>query len=110
MENWWNCCDSLTRLVGASATESGRTPLAWPLVNKHHMACHLALTAKFLNPETCWTYPYEDLMGRMKKVAMSSKSSMRVTHVPRTVMQKYRVVLHLSLEKAELRERRRTVL
>ena len=72
--HWWHFCDSLVRLTGnARARESKR----WHVVKRHHFGCPLVLHAAHLSPESVWTYLYEDLMGRMKSVAMASKNSMR---------------------------------
>ena len=72
--------------------------LLFNIVNKHHMFVHLALNTKFLNPAATWTYPYEDLMGRLKRVAMASKSGLVRHRLPGHIMTKYRQVLHFALE------------
>ena len=85
--------------LACDAASKGATQ--WNVVNKHHMMVHQALQSKFLNPESTWTFPYEDLMGRMKRVAMASKSGIRLAKAPRAMMIKHKHVFHLALECAE---------
>ena len=85
--------DAYQRLAADAAA---RGILCWNVVNKFHMLCHQVFQAKYLNPEATWTFPYEDLMGRMKRVAMMSKSGMNLAKVPTTVLTKYRHVLYLA--------------
>ena len=95
--------DSLFRFMDRyqrlAAEAASRGALCWNVVNKHHLMCHQALEAKYLNPECTWTFPYEDLMGRMKRVGMASKSGMRLAKVPGTICIKYKQVLYLALSK-----------
>ena len=90
--------DQYQRLALEAAS---RNCLAWNVVNKHHMMARQALQSKRLNPEATWAFPYEDLMGRMKRVAMASKAGIRLAKAPRTIMLKYKHVLHLALESAD---------
>ena len=87
--------DAYQRLAADAAS---RGIMAWNMVNKHHYMCHQALQSKYLNPDATWTFPYEDLMGRMKRVAMMSKAGMNLAKVSSTVLTKYRHVLYLALE------------
>ena len=63
MESLFRFNDKYQRLAAESAS---RGVLCWNVVNKFHMMCHQAMEARFLNPECTWTFPDEDLMGRMK--------------------------------------------
>ena len=71
------------------------------IVNKFHFMLHLAMQAKHINPHLLWTYGYEDLVGRMKRLAMASKASLKPHLLTKTIFLKYRKVLSLTLEKAE---------
>eukprot|EP00969_Alexandrium_andersonii_P188982 8350416-Alexandrium_andersonii.AAC.1 len=47
------------------------------------------MSASLVGSEMCirdsvWTYPYEDLMGRLKRVAGASTSSLVACKLPRT--------------------------
>ncbi len=72
----------------------------WNLVNKHHMFVHLTAQAAFLNPELGWTYPFEDLVGRIQHVAMKSKSGLSPMALPRSIFLKYRRVLYRACVRA----------
>eukprot|EP00969_Alexandrium_andersonii_P168312 7440867-Alexandrium_andersonii.AAC.1 len=91
----WGFNQSYTQLA-MDASNRGR--LQFNLVNKNHVLVHMALGAKFLNPTATWTYPYEDLMGRAKRVAMASKAGLVGHRLPGHIMLKYRQVLHFALE------------
>ena len=84
-----------------SADAAMRAFRAFHIVNKFHMLIHLTLAAKYLNPRLLWTYGYEDLVGRMKRIAVSSKSGLRASMLTSTMFLKYRRVLSVSLKKAE---------
>ena len=68
------------------------------IVNKMHFMIHVAMQARFLNPEVVGVYPFETLMGLMQRTAMSCKKGMKMRKVPRSVMTKYRMVLHFALQ------------
>ena len=95
MQALWAFCKAYTQLA---MDASQRQRLQFNMVNKFHCLVHLVLNSKFLNPTTVWTYPFEDLMGRMKRVAMASKSGLVPHCMPRTILLKYRKVLHFALE------------
>ena len=84
-----------------SADVAMRAFRAFHIVNKFHMLIHLTLAAKYLNSRLLWTYGYEDLVGRMKRIAVSSKSGLRASMLTSTMFLKYRRVLSVSLKKAE---------
>ena len=62
---------------------------------------HMMLSGKYLNPNLTWCYGFEDLIGRMKKIAMASKSGLKTAQVSRTLFLKYRKVLNLAMKKEE---------
>ena len=51
------------------------------MVNKFHMLVHLTACAKHMNPILAQTYGFEDLMGRMKRIAVASKSGLKACMV-----------------------------
>ena len=97
-ESVWAFCYQYHALSAEAATRGVR---AFHIVNKFHMLIHLTLAAKFLNPRLLWTYGYEDLVGRMKRIAVASKSGLKASMLTSTIFLKYRRVLFVSLKKAE---------
>ena len=93
----WPALQTYSRLSFACAADGIR---AFALVNKHHFALHLLDQCAHLNPEMVWCYPFEDLIGRVQRVAMASKSGMVSVSIPRVILSKYRRVLHRSLVSA----------
>eukprot|EP00969_Alexandrium_andersonii_P156954 6938114-Alexandrium_andersonii.AAC.1 len=69
----WGALDLYTRLSYDCAQHELK---CFNVVNKHHMTINLAMQSAALNPECVWTYPFEDLVGRMQKVAMGSKAGL----------------------------------
>jgi hypothetical protein len=67
------------------------------ITNKAHFLLHIALRVRELNPELTWAYQFEDLVGRVKRVAMACCSGTRPTRIPLSFMEKYRRVLHVAL-------------
>ena len=94
MRNCWEASESYMKLSFWSATNGLHS---FNLVNKHHMFIHLCLQAAFLNPESTWTYPYEDLVGRIQRVAMGSKSGLQSLALGRQLITKYRRIIHRAL-------------
>ena len=96
MDSTFRFCEAYTRLSLESAS---RGVLCWNLVNKFHMMVHMSLASRFLNPLTVWTYGFEDLVGRVKRVAVASSSGLSVTKYSKSVMLKYRRILYLACKK-----------
>ena len=69
----------------------------WTMVNKCHWLLHLSEQARFLNPQACWTYPFEDMVGKIQQIAMHSKDGTPGHKIPEHIFQKYRVVLSMRL-------------
>jgi hypothetical protein len=78
------------RLSAHASTVLGR--LLFHVVNKHHFAAHIAIQARWLNPEVSWTYQYEDLMGKVKRVAAAARDGTPRVLIGRKVAERYRVV------------------
>ena len=93
----WPARQAYSRLSFACAADGIR---AFALVNKHHFALHLLDQCAHLNPEMVWCYPFEELIGRVQRVAMASKSGMVSVSIPRVILSKHRRVLHRSLVSA----------
>ena len=92
-------------LVWLAEDAIARDSRCWHVVNKNLFGGHLLLQAVHQNPESVWTYLHEDLIGRMKRVAMAAKKSMRLATVYMSVMVKHRNVSHLVLERPPLDQR-----
>ncbi len=92
----WAFLEGYSRLSHDSAT---RGILCWNIVNKHHMLVHLTAQAAHLNPEISWTYPLEDLVGRMQRVAAKSKSGLAPMSLSHSIFLKYRRVLFRACER-----------
>ncbi len=95
----WAFLETYGRL---SMDSAGKGIRCWNLVNKFHMMAHMTMQAEFLNPELNWTYPYEDLMGRIQHVALKSKSGLAPMSLPRSIFLKYRRVLNRACARANM--------
>ena len=98
MEHMWGFFEAYHAL---NADAAGRDLKVWHLVNKFHMLVHLCYSSRFLNPVLLWTYGYEDLVGRMKRIAMASKSGLKTCMLSSSIFLKYRKVVDVALKKAE---------
>ncbi len=71
-----------------------------PLYNpafKLHLFLHLVFHARYLPPRLSWAYPWEDFVGRAKRLAVSSSSGTRAYKLPPKIMAQYRVMLAANL-------------
>ena len=94
----WNFFLAYQHLNMESAARKAKV---WNIVNKFHFFAHMVLASKHLNPFSVWTYPSEDLMGRMKKLAVASKDGLQAAMLSKPIFLKYKKVLHLALKKHE---------
>jgi hypothetical protein len=91
----FHALDQYMRLSAFSTMETGLR--LFNITNKAHFAMHVALTLGYVNPELTWTYQFEDLVGRSKRVALACSSGTRPTLIPVSFMTRYRRVLHVAL-------------
>ena len=98
MESMWSFCRFYHQL---NLDASNRDSTSWHIVNKHHMFVHLCMSSRYLNPNLLWTYGYEDLVGRMKRIAVASKAGLQGRFLSKTIFLKYRNVLHFALQHSE---------
>ena len=98
MECYWAFANNYQRLA-AHASANGS--LCWHVVNKHHMLAHMVLGSRYLNPNVTWTFPFEDMMGRMKRVAMASKDGANMVQLSKNIFLKYRRVLYMNWKRLE---------
>jgi hypothetical protein len=82
--------------LSANAASIQHRPL-YNIVNKMHFGLEIARQTRWLNPTYCWTYGWEDLVGRVKNVAVRSKDGTGPLKVPGRFFHKYRRVLHVNL-------------
>jgi hypothetical protein len=87
--------DQYMRLSAFSTMEAGLR--LFNITNKAHFAMHVALNLGHMNPELTWTYQFEDLVGRSKRVALACSSGTRPTLIPQSFMRRYRRVVHVAL-------------
>jgi hypothetical protein len=90
----WQLLESYSKLAYFANTSGQRT---FNIVNKHHMMIHMMHQAKFVNPRATWCYSWEDLVGRIQRIAVNSKTALQLKKVPNTILSKYRRALHMAL-------------
>ena len=66
---------------------------------KFHTLHHLILNSKEINPKYCWNWRGEDFVGKVSKLGMSVCMGVKSTKLSCKLMDKYRILLHLQLEK-----------
>lgn len=69
----------------------------YSLVPKFHYVVHLPDQARFLSPKATRLYGSEDMVGRIAKLAHACLAGTAPHKVPKTLMQKYRLAMHLAL-------------
>eukprot|EP00969_Alexandrium_andersonii_P125493 5547877-Alexandrium_andersonii.AAC.1 len=69
--------------------------------NKHHMLYHLCSSAKYINPKVVTCYSYEDLVGRVQRVAMRSTTGLSLLKLSKALMLKYQLCLLNALRKMD---------
>lgn len=67
---------------------------------KFHTFFHLVQNSRFLNPKCHWTFMDEDFVGRLSKLTHSISMGVRATKLSMKVSPKYRLLLHLRLQRA----------
>ena len=67
---------------------------------KFHTFHHLVQNSRFLNPKCHWTFMDEDFVGRLSKLTHSISMGVRATKLAMKVSPKYRLLLHLRLQRA----------
>lgn len=88
--------DHYQDLVGWAKSED---KMLWNVTIKFHMLHHLILNAKEINPKYCWNWRGEDFVGKVSRLGMSCCMGVRTTKLSCKLMDKYRILLHLQLEK-----------
>ena len=73
--------------------------MLWNVTIKFHMLHHLILNAKEINPKYCWNWRGEDFVGKVSRLGMSCCMGLKTTKLSCKLMDKYRILLHLQLEK-----------
>ena len=66
-------------------------------VPKHHYLAHLAQQARVINPKYIWAYGGEDFVGKASDLAHSCLRGTPVYRVPTTLMERYRLGMHMQL-------------
>ena len=77
----------------------GADRMLWNVTIKFHTLHHLILNSKEINPKYCWNWRGEDFVGKVSKLGMSCCMGVRSTKLSCKLMDKYRILLHLQLEK-----------
>lgn len=72
--------------------------LAWSIVQKFHLLCHLPQLSAWLTPRHTWTYGSESFMGTMVHLAVACLRGTPPHNVPAVMMKKYRFFWHLLLK------------
>ena len=67
---------------------------------KFHTFHHVVQNSRFLNPKCHWTFMDEDFVGRLSKLTHSISMGVRATKLAMKVSPKYRLLLHLRLQRA----------
>lgn len=62
----------------------------WNIVPKLHYLWHIGQQAAFLHPRAGWTYPDEDFVGRIAKLARASTGGIAIDRLGNTIVAKYR--------------------
>ena len=79
------------------ATEQGKK--MFQLVPKFHFSKHLGQQSKHLNSRFCWTYRAESWVGKISKQAHSCSNGVKTTRLTKPLVEKYRMLLHLRLQR-----------
>ena len=75
--------------------------LLFHIVPKFHMLCHLALSARYLNPRVHWCFKAEDFVGKISKCALSVACGSKSTKHSVKLATKYRYLLHFRLTRGD---------
>ena len=75
--------------------------LLYPVHFKHHLLWHIVYSARWLNPAACWCYQWEDIMGKMVKVARNCVAGTPMTKVGSKVMEQFLLALNVELSDCE---------
>jgi hypothetical protein len=67
---------------------------------KFHTFLHLVQNSRFLNPKCHWTFMDEDFVGRISKLTHSISMGVRATKLSMKVSPKYKLLLHLRLQRS----------
>ena len=98
MDLCWGFCHNMHVLSSMSC--GARSSKRYNMVDKHHFLVHLAMQCG-LYPARVWTYGFEDLMGRMERIALASKSGLKASKLSVPLMLKCRNVLWMALRNFE---------
>ena len=78
--------------------------LAWSIVQKFHLLCHLPQLSAWLTPRHTWTYGSESFMGTMVHLAVACLRGTPPHDVPAMTMKKCKFFWHLLLKQLVVRD------
>ena len=78
--------------------------LAWSIVQKFHLLCHLPQLSAWLTPRHTWTYGSESFMGTIVHLAVACLRGTPPHNVPAVTMKKCRFFWHLLLKQLVVRD------
>ena len=87
------CWEALAAYMSLSQYYASKGFKVYNVVNKHHMLVHICLQSRHINPKVLTCYSYEDLVGRMQRVAMKCTTGLSLLKLSATLMTKYQLSL-----------------